>query len=60
MSPNDPPPRIVVTQPRRIAAISVSKRVAEEMGESLGRRVGYQVRFETVAPRFSEDDGNVG
>lgn len=27
------PARIVVTQPRRIAAITVAKRVAEELGE---------------------------
>lgn len=33
------------TQPRRIAAASVSKRVAEELGGELGEIVGYQVRF---------------
>jgi ATP-dependent helicase HrpA len=36
------------TQPRRIAAASVAKRVAEEMGVSLGEEVGYQVRFDDV------------
>ncbi|XP_021956127.1 ATP-dependent RNA helicase TDRD9 [Folsomia candida] len=35
--------RIVVTQPRRIAAISVANRVCEERGWTLGSLVGYQV-----------------
>jgi len=34
------------TQPRRVAAVSVSKRVAEEYGCSLGEQVGYSIRFE--------------
>ncbi|CAN8000514.1 unnamed protein product [Ixodes hexagonus] len=34
---------IVVTQPRRIAAISVARRVCQERGWSLGTVVGYQV-----------------
>ena len=38
---------IVCTQPRRIAAISVAQRVAEERGERLGESVGYQVRLES-------------
>src|SRR5690554_2459421 len=33
------------TQPRRIAARSVSARIAEELGEQVGQQVGYQVRF---------------
>ena len=37
---------IGITQPRRVAAISVAKRVAEEMDAELGQLVGYQVRFE--------------
>ena len=37
---------IAVTQPRRVAAISVARRVAEEAGVRLGREVGYQVRFD--------------
>ncbi|XP_040567128.1 ATP-dependent RNA helicase DHX33 [Lepeophtheirus salmonis] len=40
---------IGITQPRRVAAISVSKRVAQEMNVSLGTLVGYKVRFEQVA-----------
>ncbi|KAM3934162.1 putative ATP-dependent RNA helicase DHX40 isoform 2-T2 [Leptodactylus fuscus] len=37
---------IGVTQPRRVATISVAQRVAEEMDCSLGSTVGYQVRFD--------------
>ncbi|KAF9157020.1 DEAH-box ATP-dependent RNA helicase prp22 [Actinomortierella ambigua] len=38
--------RIGVTQPRRIAATSVAKRVAEEYGCRLGDTVGYTIRFD--------------
>ncbi|KAM4743184.1 putative ATP-dependent RNA helicase DHX40 [Anableps anableps] len=38
--------KIGVTQPRRVAAITVAQRVAQEMKCSLGREVGYQVRFD--------------
>ncbi|KAF9963887.1 DEAH-box ATP-dependent RNA helicase prp22 [Mortierella alpina] len=38
--------RIGVTQPRRIAAISVAKRVAEEYDCRLGDTVGYTIRFD--------------
>lgn len=34
------------TQPRRVAAMSVAKRVAEEVGCRLGHEVGYTIRFE--------------
>ena len=33
------------TQPRRIAASSVAKRIAEELNSPLGEVVGYKVRF---------------
>ena len=36
------------TQPRRVAAMSVAKRVAEEVGCQLGEEVGYTIRFEDV------------
>ena len=39
---------IAITQPRRVAAITVAQRVAEEMGVPLGSTVGYCVRFEDV------------
>lgn len=47
---------IAVTQPRRVAAISLARRVAEEMGTPLGNsspssKVGYSVRFdESTSP----------
>ena len=34
------------TQPRRVAAMAVASRVAEEMGVKLGHEVGYSIRFE--------------
>ncbi|CCA73893.1 probable PRP2-RNA-dependent ATPase of DEAH box family [Serendipita indica DSM 11827] len=34
------------TQPRRVAAMSVAARVAEEVGTRLGDKVGYSIRFE--------------
>eukprot|EP00834_Sanchytrium_tribonematis_P001580 NODE_40_length_35084_cov_0.543519.p4 type:complete len:903 gc:universal NODE_40_length_35084_cov_0.543519:20800-18092(-) len=37
---------IGVTQPRRVAALSVAKRVSDEMGVALGEEVGYSIRFE--------------
>jgi len=37
---------ICVTQPRRVAAITVAKRVAEEMGCEIGGLVGHRVRFD--------------
>ena len=37
---------IACTQPRRVAAISVAKRVAEEVNCKVGEEVGYTVRFE--------------
>uniref|UniRef100_A0A5B6ZC59 RNA helicase n=1 Tax=Davidia involucrata TaxID=16924 RepID=A0A5B6ZC59_DAVIN len=36
------------TQPRRVAAMSVAKRVSEEMETELGDKVGYAIRFEDV------------
>lgn len=38
--------KIACTQPRRVAAMSVAQRVAEEMGERVGKTCGYMVRFE--------------
>ncbi|KAK0086647.1 hypothetical protein PV325_002823 [Microctonus aethiopoides] len=34
------------TQPRRVAAMSVAKRVSDEMSSTLGDKVGYAIRFE--------------
>ncbi|KAF8058346.1 DEAH9 [Scenedesmus sp. PABB004] len=38
--------QVVCTQPRRVAAVTIAQRVAEEMGVPLGGLVGYGVRFE--------------
>jgi len=38
--------KIGCTQPRRVAAMSVAARVAQEMNAKLGREVGYSIRFE--------------
>jgi pre-mRNA-splicing factor ATP-dependent RNA helicase DHX15/PRP43 len=37
---------VACTQPRRVAAMSVAQRVAEEMDVELGEEVGYSIRFE--------------
>ena len=43
---------IVVLEPRRIAARLAAGRVAWELGESVGERAGYQIRFEgAIGPR---------
>jgi ATP-dependent helicase HrpB len=41
--------QIVMLEPRRIAARAAARRMAEEGGWTLGREVGYQVRFERKA-----------
>ena len=38
--------RVVCTQPRRLSAVSVADRIAAEMGEEVGRSVGYSIRLE--------------
>lgn len=43
--------RLCVTQPRRVAAMSLAKRVAQEMNEKLGGVVGYSVRFEEMTSK---------
>lgn len=49
-SPGSPTPGMIgVTQPRRVAAVSMAKRIADELGNQ-GKKVAYQIRFE----------GNVG
>jgi ATP-dependent RNA helicase DHX36 len=48
--------KILCTQPRRISAIAVAQRVAEERAENLGDSVGYHIRLERRSPR---DRGSV-
>ena len=42
---------VVVTQPRRLSAVSVAYRVAHERAEELGISTGYSVRFDSHLPR---------
>lgn len=41
--------RVLVTQPRRIAAVGVAQRVADERCERVGMGVGYKIRGESKA-----------
>ncbi|MCL4838948.1 MAG: DEAD/DEAH box helicase, partial [Thermoanaerobaculia bacterium] len=41
--------RVVVLEPRRIAARAAARRIADERGWTVGEEVGYQVRFERRA-----------
>ncbi|TBU06058.1 RNA helicase HrpA [Hamiltosporidium magnivora] len=43
--------KIVCTQPRRIAAISVAKSVSQQLRTHLGELVGYKIRFKNVTSR---------
>ncbi len=43
--------RIIVLEPRRLAARAAARRIAQENGWQLGREVGYQVRFDRKASR---------
>ncbi|RDW94284.1 putative DEAH-box RNA helicase ECM16 [Coleophoma crateriformis] len=51
-SPDSPTPGMIgVTQPRRVAAVSMAKRVGDELGDQ-SNKVAYQIRFEgTVGPQ---------
>lgn len=40
---------VACTQPRRVAAMSVAARVAQELDVTLGEEVGYTIRFENVS-----------
>jgi len=45
--------KIACTQPRRIAAVTIAHRIAQELGETLGRSVGYKIRFQDKTSRES-------
>jgi ATP-dependent helicase HrpB len=42
---------VILLQPRRVAARAVARRIAEERGWTLGREVGWQIRFERRSSR---------
>lgn len=46
-----------ITQPRRVAAVSLAKRVSEELGTELGQEVGYQIRYDSEF--FNKDKTSV-
>jgi hypothetical protein len=48
-----PAVQVVCTQPRRVAAVSIAQRVADEMGVAVGTTVGYGVRFEDATNQVS-------
>jgi ATP-dependent RNA helicase DHX37/DHR1 len=52
-SPGSPTPGLIgVTQPRRVAAVSMASRVGTELGPSGSEKVSYQIRFDgTVGPK---------
>jgi len=43
---------LILLQPRRLAARAVARRIADEQGWSIGREIGWQIRFER---RFGRD-----
>merc|ERR1712183_219892 len=46
------PCRIICTNPRRLAAVAMAERVANERGEKVGQTVGFQIRLESrVSPK---------
>lgn len=48
---------IGVTQPRRVAAVSLAQRVSQELGTELGGLVGYQIRYDKH--NFSESETQI-
>lgn len=46
--------RIACTQPRRVAAMSVAQRVAQESATRLGKTIGFSVRFESMLSEETE------
>ena len=46
--------RIIVLQPRRIAAVMLANRVAEERGGQPGGEIGYQTRFESAVSKETQ------
>ncbi|WP_216378483.1 ATP-dependent helicase HrpB [Arcanobacterium phocae] len=40
-------PKVLVVQPRRVAARAAARRIASLLGESVGKQIGYRVRGET-------------
>src|SRR5256714_11517936 len=45
------PQKVVLIQPRRLAARAVARRIAQLRGARLGEEIGYQVRFDSCVSR---------
>ncbi|CAE7943181.1 unnamed protein product, partial [Symbiodinium necroappetens] len=45
---DEPGAKVLVTQPRRVAAVEIARRVSSERGERIGQNVGYRISGETV------------
>lgn len=45
--------RIGCTQPRRVAALSISRRIAEELDVIMGREVGCKIRFDDQSSQYT-------
>jgi ATP-dependent helicase HrpA len=48
------PPLIGCTQPRRVAALSIARRLAQELGVQYGQEVGSKIRFNDVTSRATQ------
>lgn len=46
--------RMIVTQPRRLSAVTVAERVSAEREEKIGTTVGYNIRFESESSRSTQ------
>ena len=44
---------VAVAQPRRVAAMTIAQRVADEMDVQLGQQVGYNIRFEDCVSKLT-------
>ena len=53
-------PSVLVTQPRRVAAVSVANRVSQESNGKLNVSVGYHVRHDLSAPNLGRNSAKIG
>ncbi len=51
------PGRIVMLEPRRLAARAAAERMAETLGEPVGQTVGYRIRGEAKVSKATQDRG---
>ena len=46
--------KIIMLEPRRLAARNIARYIAKQLGESVGERVGYRVRGETKVSEITQ------